>query len=172
MKMLKADVQRHLLASEVDRSDLMQSVGDFLRQEFGLTKPDRLGWGAKFAFRLDETNMNVEAAPYVDGMRQWVYYLIISCRAPLVTCLAYTVHPIVEQGERRPGTHYEAETPPRAQAVEWTDRVAQRFALQYVDAATLRGMRVEYGDVAPDFSEAMEHDPDFPSAFNVLFLEY
>jgi hypothetical protein len=176
MKLDKQDLQRYLSAPEISRSELGSQIATFVRDEFGMTMPGAamftVPWRAKFGFRLEANGKNVEDKPFVEGMHQWVWRFVVSCRAPLITCLTYTVKPAMDQDGRHPGTFYDLDEPPRAEAVDWTQRIARQFELTYVEATALRKLSVSYDDVDPAFDGALEHDPDEPDAFQVLFLEY
>ena len=161
---------------EVDRRDLWCSVDEFLLSEFSLKHHDPICPSSrhtgKFAFRFDAADSNVASEPCGESHLHWVWWFAVSSRAPLMTCRTFAVSAVVDEGVTRPGTQYSPEEPPRAQAVEWTRRIACTFDLRYVDAKKLQEWKVGYDQVDPEFEFALQHQPDDPSAFQVLFLEY
>jgi hypothetical protein len=176
MKLTANDLKIFLRLPEVDRSELGRQIDQFVRDELGMTIADAMAYSsllrARFAFRIDDNGANVKAKPFAEGMRQWEWNFAVSCRAPLITCRTYSVKPAMDQDGRHPGTFYDLDKPPRAEAVDWTQRIARQFKLTYVEATALRKVSVSYDDVDPAFDGALEHDPDEPDAFQVLFLEY
>ena len=153
-------------------------IDAFTRDELGFTLHesgfDHMPQLGRLAFCFDGHNNNVPTPP-PDGQAangEWIWRLAASSRAPLITCETRFLKVMPEMNTTRPGGVYAlTETPPRAQAVEWTLRIAREFDLRYVDAKTLRDWQVSYDDVDPAFADALEHQPDDPNAFQVLFLE-
>lgn len=177
MNLSAHDLKTYLRSPVVDRSELGPQIAQFVRDEFGMVTADSMvpyasAAHASFAFRIDQSGKNVEAKPFADGMSQWEWKFAVSCRAPLITCRTFSIKPMLDQGERRPGTFYDLDERPRTEAVEWTLRVARQFKLTYVEASDLRKVIVTYDEVDPEFNGALQHEPDEPDAFQVLFLEY
>jgi hypothetical protein len=170
------ELHAYLRLPEVDRAELGGQIATFVRNEFGMVMIEAGTrsslWRAHFSYRIDESGQNVEDKPFVDGMRQWTWTFAVSCRAPLITCRTYTLGPTPDRAKRPGGTYYQKDAPPRAAAVEWTERIARQFELTYVEARALEDLNVDYDEVAPDFGDALDHDPDFPNAFQVLFLQH
>ena len=171
----KEELRGYMHLPESDRRELWSSVDEFASHALALKHRDPVCPSSretgKFAFRFDASDRNVPAEPYRDRDAPWVWWFAVSSRAPLVTCQTFVVGAIVDAGEMRPGTHYSPEEPPRAQAVEWTRRIASAFDLRYVEAKKLREWAINYDEVDPEFEFALQHQPYDPNAFQVLFLE-
>jgi hypothetical protein len=129
----------------------------------------------RFAFCVDRQNTNVPEPPHCGQPTagEWIWRVMLSSRGPLITCQSYELRIAPEMNMDLPDKVYAfIETPPRAQAVEWTLRIAREFDLRYVDAKMLREWEISYDEVDPAFEDALEYIPnDEPNAFQVLFLE-
>lgn len=150
--------------------------GDVLGFKFACT-----AWGNgtpvcdKFAFCVDGHNDNVPEPPNYGQPTadEWIWRVMLSSRGPLITCESYVLRIAPEKNTDLPDKVYAfVETPPRAQALEWTHRIAREFDLRYVEAEMLREWQIDYEDVDPEFEDALQYIPnDEPNAFQVLFLE-
>ena len=129
----------------------------------------------RFAFCFDDQNNNVPTPPNRGQPKagEWIWRVVLSSRGPLITCETYALRIAPEKNADLPdAVHAFPETPPRAQAVEWTLRIAREFDLRYVEAKMLREWAIDYENVDPEFEYALQYIPnDEPNAFQVLFLE-
>jgi hypothetical protein len=169
------ELRDYMRSPITDRRELWRSIdrfvtGELLVQHRDPIAPDGSETG-KFAARFDAHDMNIASQPIGDGVWPWVWWFAVSARAPLITCRTFSLKPIFRANLPAAGTDYLPEEPPRAQAVEWTTRVAGAFGLQLVDAEQMRKCVVSYDEVDRDFEFALQHQPDEPNAFQVLFLE-
>lgn len=166
----------YMRSPENNQPLLWRRIGEFAHEAFALRhgapehdhRPD---WG-KFAYRLDEHNKNVPSPAIQRETNEWIWRFAVSSRAPIITCMTYSLSKLPELDAYRPDMVYVVlDQNARSQAVNWTRRIASEFDLRYVDAKMLRDWAVSYDDIDPEFQYALQHQPDDPNAFQVLFLE-
>jgi hypothetical protein len=154
-------------------------ISDYVRDVLGLRNgvpgSDHMPERGRFAYCFDNRSNNVPMPPSrgQPAAGEWVWRLVASCRAPLITCETRLLKLLPDQNTDSPDLVFQVtEDPPRAQAVDWTLLVAREFDLRYVEAKALREWPISYDEVDPAFEDALEYIPnDEPNAFQVLFLE-